>query len=126
MARAAASGEFEPHHPSILLIVRPLASHPLPPVLGPRSAVDCQRAKAANLTSAACLCEPSQPFLHCHALAAKEAAARVQTTLSDADALLDPLTTTANITVTCFNTSDGSSLPPVDATSAKGELLRAA
>lgn len=54
-----------------------------------RSGTDCVRAIAAGLSSAPCICENSSPYLHCHALAAKEAASKIQSTLAEADVLVD-------------------------------------
>ncbi|PSC74015.1 apyrase 2-like isoform C [Micractinium conductrix] len=40
---------------------------------------DCQRANASSFASANCLCDATQPFLYCNALAMEEAAAQAQT-----------------------------------------------
>ena len=48
------------------------------------------RAISAGLSSAPCLCDGTAPYLHCHALAAKEAAAKLQSTLAEADVVVDP------------------------------------
>lgn len=53
------------------------------------SAADCARADKTDLTAADCLCDGDAPYLHCHALAAKEAAAKVQGALADADVFFD-------------------------------------
>jgi hypothetical protein len=74
---------------------------------------DCTNAKKLQLTSAPCLCNATAPYLHCHALAAKEAAAKLQSMLGDSDVLID-LGTIGNLTSACYNTSTGATLPTVD------------
>ena len=68
-----------------------LCAHgPLSPSSPLRSGTDCVRAVAAGLSSAPCLCDGTGPYLHCHALATKEAAAKLQSTLAEADVVIDP------------------------------------
>lgn len=75
------------HAPSRSSHWRLTHAHPCP--LPMRSGTDCVRAIAAGLSSAPCVCENSSPYLHCHALAAKEAASKIQSTLAEADVLVD-------------------------------------
>lgn len=53
------------------------------------SAADCANAKQLQLTSVPCLCNATAPYLHCHALAAKEAASKLQTMLGESDLVVD-------------------------------------
>ena len=61
----------------------------LPSFAPARSTADCANAKTLQLTSAPCLCNATAPYLHCHALAAKEAAAKLQSTLGVCDLVVD-------------------------------------
>lgn len=69
----------------------PTLMHPLPSHLQcpTRSKSDCRTATKADLSSAKCLCNNTAPYLHCHALATKEAAAKLQEALADADVFFD-------------------------------------
>jgi hypothetical protein len=78
---------------------------------------DCVRAIAAGLSSAPCICENSSPYLHCHALAAKEAASKIQSTLAEADVMVDAAAL-GSVTATCYNTTSKEAVGTLDLSNA--------
>lgn len=53
-------------------------------------ASDCQRAEATNFTTAACLCDDTQPYLSCMAKAVFEANTTIQALLANTFITVDP------------------------------------
>lgn len=60
-------------------------------------ASDCQRATGAEFNSAACLCNATQPYLYCNALAATESAVAIETVLRNNNITVDPCECTHDV-----------------------------
>lgn len=80
---------------------------------------DCQRATASQFDSAGCLCNATQPYLHCNAMAAKEASAAVDAALRSNVVSVDPATLKPAQWAQC--STNGAAGQPLDATSQDGE-----